>query len=70
MYLWYIPRTMSQLRLMRERAGLTRAELAQRIAVAEVTVKKWEEGTRRPRAKRLKAIAQALRCSQKELNGK
>lgn len=67
MYLWYILRTMSHLRTLREKAGLTRQELARAIGVAEVTIKKWEEGTRVPRRKRLKALADALRCTQRAL---
>jgi len=62
-----IVRRMSQIRKLREKAGLTQAELAKRTNVSEVTVRKWEAGTRTPRVKRLRQIARVLQCMPAEL---
>lgn len=44
----------------RLRAGWTRVELAQRIGVAEATVKAWETGARAPKAATQLRLAQAF----------
>lgn len=60
----YIPRvpiiTPSELTQGRERAGLTRTELAAKIGVAERTVYRWEAGERRIGVLADSAIRQAL----------
>lgn len=41
-------------------AGLTQAQLAERIGVAKSTYCNWEQGAREPNVLKLKAIAKAL----------
>lgn len=41
-------------------AGMTQADLAEKLGVSAVTVHKWESGESMPRAKRLKEIAEAM----------
>lgn len=41
-------------------AGITQAELADRLGVSNITVHKWECGVCFPRAKRLADVAKAL----------
>lgn len=41
-------------------AGMTQADLAEKLGVSTVTVHKWESGESLPRAKRLKEIAEAM----------
>jgi transcriptional regulator with XRE-family HTH domain len=62
-------RPMSQIKKRREAAGLTQAQLARAMGVSEVTVQKWETGTRKPRSTRLKKLASALRCKAADLIG-
>lgn len=40
--------TSGRARQVREAAGLSRAEMARELRVAEVTLRSWETGTRRP----------------------
>lgn len=47
--------------------GLTQAQLAERLGMPQQTVSRWEQGTRTPSAKSLKAMAGALGCSMDEL---
>lgn len=58
---------MSRIRRLREKAGLTQSEMARRLKVSEAIIRKWENGTRTPRLKRLKDIARVLRCQQAQL---
>jgi putative transcriptional regulator len=58
---------MSQIQRLRLKAGLTQGELAKKLGVSEITVRKWEAKVRTPRTKRLKAIAKVLRCNPAEL---
>lgn len=44
----------------RQNAGLTQAQLAERIGVAKSTYCNWEQGAREPNVLKLKAIAKAL----------
>lgn len=44
----------------RQQAGLTQAQLADRIGVAKSTYCNWEQGAREPNVLKLKAIAKAL----------
>ena len=48
------------LRAARLRAGLTRAEVAQRARVSEATVKGWEIGERAPKASSQARLAEVL----------
>ena len=49
-----------QLRRRRVELGLTQIELAERLGVTNVTVSRWESGTFRVSATRLREIAEAL----------
>jgi transcriptional regulator with XRE-family HTH domain len=49
-----------QLRLLREDAGLSQAELASRLGVKQQQVSKWEKGTALPIVGRLRALSEAL----------
>lgn len=53
----------SQLRLCREAAGLTRAELGNRIGVSERQIYDWENGVKLPRVDRAVALARELGVS-------
>lgn len=48
-------------------AGLNQKELAEYLHVSVVAVHKWESGECRPKAKRLKEVANALQTSVEEL---
>lgn len=54
---------MRKLKSLRERARLTQLQLAMRLGVAEITVRKWEALERKPRSWRVQDIAKALKCS-------
>ncbi|WP_308800529.1 helix-turn-helix transcriptional regulator, partial [Streptomyces sp. NEAU-H3] len=47
-------------RLLRERAGLTRAQAAARLGVSAQTLRAWERGRSRPHGRRLEAYAGLL----------
>ncbi len=47
-----------RIRYLRERLGLTQAELAERIGVRDATVSDWERGTAKPRTRSLRALAE------------
>ncbi len=52
-----------KIRALREAAGLTQAELAERIGVSEKVVSKWECGETKPSAEVLPALADAFDVS-------
>ncbi len=52
---------------MRIRAGLTQAEVANRITIERSTVAKWETGETLPRAERLLQLARLYDCTVDEL---
>jgi transcriptional regulator with XRE-family HTH domain len=52
----------------RERLRVTRAELARRAGVPAGTLRRWEDGTRRPPEARLRALLEALDCPSAEAN--
>ena len=58
---------MRGLNTMRRRAGLTVAELAERLSVNRATIYFWEAGRYWPKAECLPQLAQALGCSIDEL---
>lgn len=58
---------MSQIKKRRQAAGLTQEELAAKVGVSVIAVKKWEQGERRPRSTRLKKLAKALACEPADL---
>ena len=54
----------------RKRAGITQAQLAQKLGIAQNTVAMWETGRQCPRALDIPAIADALNCSVDALYGR
>ena len=53
----------------REALGLTRVQLADRMGVSKVAVRKWEMGMTNPSADKLPALAGLLGCTIDELFG-
>lgn len=53
----------------RKHAGLTQAQLAERLGVATITIRQYELGKRQPRFEQLTLIADALDVSVSELLG-
>lgn len=59
-----------RIRKLREQCGLSKAELARRVGVSDVTISYWENGTiKRVGHSRLEPLARALRCSISHLLG-
>ncbi|WP_457808271.1 helix-turn-helix domain-containing protein [Kushneria sp. EE4] len=59
-----------RIRKLREQCGLSKAELARRVGVSDVTISYWENGTiKRVGHSRLEPLAKALRCSIDHLLG-
>ena len=57
-----------RIRRLRKSKGLTQAELAYRIEVHEMTIRRWETGTRQPEnINDIKNLAAALKVSEEEL---
>lgn len=53
-----------RIRKLREESGLSKAELARRVGVSDVTISYWENGTiKRVGHSRLEPLSKALRCS-------
>lgn len=52
---------------LREKAGLTQAELAERMNVDAAAVHRWEIGKAMPRAAKLPDLAELLHCTIDEL---
>lgn len=48
---------------LREAAGMTQAELADKIGVTQPIVASWETGVKNPRAAKLPKLAQILGCT-------
>lgn len=59
--------TTSPISSARIAAGLTQAQLAEKVGVAAQHIGRWERGERRPKIDALMRIAQALGCDVKEL---
>lgn len=55
---------------MRERAGLTKTQLAERLGVDLSTVCKWESGINTPTTKGLLNLADLFGCTLDELCGR
>ena len=55
---------------LRERRGLTRIQVADRLGLSIVAVRKWERGQAYPSADKLPALADLLHCSIDELYGR
>ena len=58
---------MIALREIRERKGVTQAELAFRVNVTGATISQYEKGKREPRIETLIAISNVLECTIDEL---
>jgi len=58
---------MIQIKRFREKAGLTQAQLAKKLDVAEITIRSWENDVRTPRLRKLKDIAKVLKCEPAQL---
>ena len=48
-------------------AGLTQADLAEKLGVSVPTIRKWEYGKGLPRAKRINSVANALNTTAEKL---
>jgi transcriptional regulator with XRE-family HTH domain len=57
----------SRVRLVRRALGLTQAQLAARIGVAEATVRSWETDRAHPQPRWLRRLAKALGVSVEDL---
>lgn len=55
---------------LREAMGLTRVQLADRLGVSVVAVRKWELGMAKPNADKLPALADLLHCTIDALYGR
>ncbi len=55
---------------LREAMGLTRVQLADRLGVTVVAVRKWELGMAKPNADKLPVLADLLHCTIDALYGR
>ena len=53
-----------QLQILREKASLTQAELAKKIRVSIMTIRRWEWGQRVPRITEMQKLCEVLECSE------
>lgn len=51
------------LKAARINAGLTQAEIAEKVGVSKPTYKKWEQGTSEPKVSQFKQLCDALRVA-------
>ncbi len=58
---------MTAIKRLRERAGLTQAQLAEKVGASQSAVALWETGARMPRADKLPKLAEVLGCSVADL---
>jgi transcriptional regulator with XRE-family HTH domain len=58
---------MPYFRYYRDKAGLTQSALAENLGVVEITIRRWENGTREPRASDIKKLCEVLGVSEAEL---
>ncbi|MBO0794051.1 MAG: helix-turn-helix domain-containing protein [Ktedonobacteraceae bacterium] len=56
----------SQLRLYRERAGLSQRALGEKVGVSDATIGYWENGVNRPQLRRMFQLADALSLTHEE----
>lgn len=54
---------MMQIRALREKAGMTQAELAEKMDIRQSAVSNWESEISLPKAKDLPSLAKALGCT-------
>lgn len=57
----------TNIKQIREAAGVTQHELAAALEIDRTTVSKWEVGAAKPRAELLPALAAALHCTINDL---
>lgn len=53
---------MIKLKILREQAGLSQMELAEKLNVGQSTIAMWENGTNAPRADKLPLLAKIFDC--------
>ena len=58
---------MLELRKLRLEKGLTQAELAKKAGVSEISIRKYEDGSRNPKIQTLIKLADVLQVSLSEL---
>ena len=58
---------MMNLKKLRKKAGLSQAEVAERLGVTQSAVSQWESGCCRPREEVLAKMAQIYQCTADEL---
>ena len=56
-----------KLKAARLAAGLTQAQLAERLGIQQTSIARYESGTREPLASTLKQLALALNCAMEDL---
>ena len=56
-----------RLRGLRKKFGLTQDELADRVEISAMTIRRWEWGQRVPRLEEIKKLAEVLHVSESEL---
>lgn len=55
------------IKALREQAGMTQSELAEKANVDQSAVSRWEKGDTKPRRRQLSILAQALGVTVEEL---
>lgn len=58
-----------RLKKLREMRGLTRRELALKVGVSEMTIRRWEKNITSPKLKDLRALSNSLGVSEEFLTG-
>ena len=58
------------LKVLREQAGLSQAEVAAALNIQQSTVSMWETGENRPRAGLLPKLSELYRCTIDDLYGR
>jgi transcriptional regulator with XRE-family HTH domain len=53
--------------MYREKANLTQSTLAEKLGVVEMTIRRWENGLREPRASDIKKLCEVLGVAEAEL---
>jgi len=59
-----------EIKKYRERAGISKAELARTMEVDSAAVTRWEKGTALPRAAKIPKLADLFGCSIDQLYGR
>mgnify|MGYP005812282833 CR=1 FL=1 len=62
--------TCTAIRTLRERAGMTIIELAQRVGVSHPSVIQWERGDNNPSVENVLKLAAIFGCTTDEITGK